>query len=321
MSKLLVIGGSGFFGKSILSAFQRGLLKTWSIETIEVVSRNASKLKVSNPELMNRKIKLTDLDITNCNYLPEAEYVIHAAASTDATNYLNSPKLEKENILAGTKNFCKIAPKFCSNSKITYISSGAVYGPQPKELESIPETYLSKDLNSLPPGKRDYAAAKIDSEKCILELANQGLQISIARCFAFVGPYLPLDQHFAIGNFLRDALNNSPIRVKTTSKVFRSYMYCDDLVKALLNLLQKSDSSCKIFNIGSDHVISIDELAQTIAKIYSLPIEMGKIHEDEVDRYIPNVSKMKQELDMDSLLTNKESIIATILHLEINNEI
>jgi dTDP-glucose 4,6-dehydratase len=130
MASLLVIGGSGFFGNSILDAYKRDLLSPWDIDRIEVVARKASNLANSNPELMSKNVFLHDLDITSCTYLPVADYVIHAAASTDAKNYLSKPEEEKKNIQLGTVNFCKLAEQFLKNSKISlkYYIIYVIYG-------------------------------------------------------------------------------------------------------------------------------------------------------------------------------------------------
>ena len=84
MAKLLVIGGSGFFGKSILDGYRRGLLEPWGITSIAIMARHASQLQKSVPALIGSSVELINGDITSCNTLVEADYVIHAAASTDA---------------------------------------------------------------------------------------------------------------------------------------------------------------------------------------------------------------------------------------------
>ena len=108
MSSLLVIGGSGFFGKSILDAYQRGLLQQWHIQKVFILSRNAQSLMMSNPYLLDPTIQLINGDISQINELPYADYVIHAAASTDASKYLSAGDEEKNNIILGTKNFTKL---------------------------------------------------------------------------------------------------------------------------------------------------------------------------------------------------------------------
>ena len=125
-----MIGGSGFFGKSILSAFQRGVLRPWNIESVLVLARSASKLRITNPELVCGAVDLIDGDIATCKSLPPSDYVIHAAASTDISRYLSQPIEEQLNIQGSVLNYCRLAPRFHKSSKIVYASSGAIYGPQ-----------------------------------------------------------------------------------------------------------------------------------------------------------------------------------------------
>lgn len=208
MASLLVIGGSGFFGKSILDAFQRKLLDPWAIENVFIMARHPEELQKNYPQLVTKNITLIKGDISSINELPSADYVIHAAASTDARHYLERPLEERSNIISGTLNYCKISKKFHQKAKIVYVSSGAVYGMQPSNLNKIPEIFDFLDADQLPLNKRGYAYAKRDSEEAFITLGLDALNVSIARCFAFVGPWLPLDQHFAIGNFINDGLNN-----------------------------------------------------------------------------------------------------------------
>lgn len=270
MASLLVIGGTGFFGKSILDAFQRNLLDPWSIDKVIIMARNPEALQKNHSQLLTSKVKLLKGDIASTNELPFANYIIHAAASTDARNYQLAPLKERSNIIRGTLNYCELAKEFNQKSKIVYVSSGAVYGPQPPNLEKIPEDFVFLDAEQLPESKRDYAYAKRDSEKAIYDLGNYGLNVSIARCFAFLGSWLPLDQHFAIGNFINDGLNFCSIKVNARHKVYRSFMYADDLVEWLMTIAEKSSSSSPVYNVGSDQSILIDELAQKIGAILSL---------------------------------------------------
>lgn len=308
MSSLLVIGGSGFFGKSILDAHKRGLLKTWQIEQIYILSRSASTLKIDHPELVSESIQLVDADISLCGDLPYADYVIHAAASTDASKYLLASEKERDNILAATQNYCKLAKKYHQRSKIVYVSSGAVYGPQPRDLHEISEEFaLEASLDGMPVNKVGYAAAKRESEKMIIELGQCGMKVSVARCFAFIGKYLPLDQHFAIGNFLRDGFAGGQIIVNAKNKVYRSYMYADDLVEWLLAIGRLATEDCPIFNVGSSQSIRIDELAEKISQKFGVSVEGFSCQSSEVDRYVPSVRRamewgMTQKYNIDQAI-------------------
>ncbi len=304
MSTLLVIGGSGFFGKSILDAYWRGLLEHWGINKIIVMARSATATLKNYPELIhpevakfdaskheNRVVELLDSDICTCTSLPFADYVIHAAASTDARNYLSRSQSEKENIQQGVSNFCELAKKHLKESKILYVSSGAVYGQQPATIPYLLEDAPLLPIDSLPVNKQDYAAAKRDGELLIKQLGSAGLNVIIARCFAFVGRYLPRDQHFAIGNFIEDGNKGRPIKVKATTPVYRSYMYADDLVMWLMTLANLADKSCNIFNVGSSDRISIQELAKKLASKFKVKINYPIADNDQPEVYVPSIQK------------------------------
>ena len=293
MANLLVIGGSGFFGKSILDSYRRGLLNHFGITAITVMARNANKLLDEAPELLDGSVSLLNDDITNCTSVPIADIVIHAAASTDEKNYIARAQEERANIQAGIYNFCKLAPHFCKDAQIIYVSSGAAYGQQPASMEQVAEEFALGSIDQLASQKRDYAAAKRDGEMAILELGQQGLNVSIARCFAFVGPYLPLDQHFAIGNFIRDGMRGDLITVNAKSAVYRSYLHADDLVQWLMRIGQMATTACPIFNVGSDEVISIQDLAKKIATYFQVDLQLPQIQGLSVDRYIPSIEKAR----------------------------
>jgi dTDP-glucose 4,6-dehydratase len=284
------------------------------------MSRNAKRLQIEAPELVKGNVDLVELDITTTNYLPEADYVIHAAASTDARNYLSAGEKERENIQAGTLNYCRLARNI-KKTKTLYVSSGAVYGTQPPEISQLEESYCFKDANDIPEGKRNYAVAKRDAEELIRKLGENGMSVSVARCFAFVGPWLPRDQHFAIGNFIADGLAGNPIKVKASHLVSRSYMYADDLVLWLMTVLDSSKSDCPIYNVGSDEEISIFDLADKIASYFNVNSIIGKIDKTICDRYLPNVSKAKEILKLHRRFNLDSTINETITSIyNINKE-
>lgn len=316
--KLLVIGGSGFFGKSILDAYSRGLLKNWGINEVAIIARRATSLRSSHPYLVNSGVTLIDEDIATCSSIPHAEFVIHAAASTDAANYLEKPLEERRNILAGTMNYCKLASKYHLNSKIVYCSSGAVYGQQLENVFGLSEESPFNPIDKMPSGKRDYAAAKRDAEYEIQKLGEYGLSVSIARCFAFVGPYLKRDQHFAIGNFIEDGLQNRSILVKASNAVVRSYMYADDLVVWLMTLASHANVKCPIINVGSEEAIDIVDLANEVANYFGVQVTAPVVRDSNTDRYIPSTKKAFFELGLSLKFNLIEAIDVTTRQIKNN---
>ncbi len=322
MSSLLVIGGTGFFGKSIIDFFNRGNLEEFGIELIYIMSRNANNFPIEYQKLLtniNTKVKFLSEDISAVKELPSVDFIIHAASSSNAQNYINASNLERENIINSTLNFCKLVPKYCANCKVIYISSGAIYGAQNPELSHIKEDENLVPVESLEIFKRDYAQAKRDSEEAILKLGStKNIKVSIARCFSFVGVWLPFDLHFAIGNFIKNILEKKEIVVKAQNNVYRSYMYADDLVYWLMKIMFSANNSCPTYNVGSDEAWSILDLAKFLSEKYKLELIKPEVQNNKIDRYIPSIEKAKKELNIDLKYNLGKAVEKTLEFCKLN---
>ena len=293
---LLIIGGTGFFGKSILDSFKRGLLKEFNIIKILVLARNTDKFKLEFPELISNDIEFINGDISSIATLPEVDFVIHAATSTNMKDYKSvSNNTGKNNIENSITNYCRIALRYHLKSKILYCSSGAVYGKQPLNIEKIDENFsFQEDLSDLSIEKKNYCLGKRFAEKEIINLGKHGLSVSIARCFAFSGKYLPKDQHYAFGNFIDKAEKGEDIIVSATGVVYRSYMEADELVISLFEILQIASIKCPILNVGSDTIITLEQLAKKIANEYNVNYSCPNLNKNIIlDRYVPNTNRLK----------------------------
>jgi len=278
-----------------MNSFISNKLDKFKISHLYILSRSVNNFKKAHHEFINPRIEYINGDIAFLDFLPEADLIIHAATSTRQIDYLNNPFGEKENTEKGVSNYIKLAKKFHKNSKIVYCSSGAVYGKQPSNLNNISEDFPFSDVNTLSVVKRDYALSKRNAESQIKEFGARGYNVSIARCFAFYGKYLPKDGHFAYSSFLESAKNGKDIIVSANREVIRSYMHADDLVESLIKIALNSNPSCPIYNVGSDQAISIFDLAEEIAEKYDVKvIKKEQIDYDNVDRYVPNTDKLKR---------------------------
>ena len=182
--------------------------------------------------------------------------------------------------------------------RFLYVSSGAVYGKQEKEF--------AEECDPLNPVTL-YGKGKMEAEQMCL---GSGIPCVIARCFAFVGEYLPKNAHFAIGNFLADLETKRNIRINGDGTPIRSYLYADDLAQWLVALL-KNGRAGEAYNVGSEEAFSIRELAETIASraIPPLTVEVKGIPSGEkAQRYLPSTEKIRRDLNLSVPRTLVESL-------------
>ena len=125
--------------------------------------------------------------------------------------------------------------------------------------------------------KKEYSKIKLENEKLFQQFGKTGAKVSIARCFSFVGPNLPLNANYIIGNIINNILRNENIIIKANYEIIRSYMYSDDLVRWLLKILDNSNNQCPTYNVGSDNKVSIHKIANVLAKKYNLKVLSPKL--------------------------------------------
>ena len=288
MAHLLFIGGSGFFGKSFVDYYKNNSFHKWGIDRLSITSRN-------------KLLKIPDVDCYfydahNSSELPDADYIIYAASTTDPYRYKNNAKAEISSQEHMRKNFLKALGDGRKLKKILYTSSGAVYGQT--NLNNYRTSEL--DTNCEPHNnifeKQIYSSIKLDWERFLI--GNFSQNVVIARCFAFIGRHLPLTKHFAIGNFLNDYLNDESIFVKSNYPVYRSYMHSDDLICWLLTILTANSQMSLIYNIGSDHEIELHDLANELQIKNEKKIIKYKFDHSKLDRYVPNTNLAKNEFGL-----------------------
>lgn len=307
-SRFFVTGGTGFFGSWILEA-----LTAASDEfglRVSVLTRNPDAFRARAPDLATHPaVRLLAGDVRNFSIPQERfEYVIHAAFDSS-----REPDAEetRNTIVGGTARCLDLARRARARGCL-FISSGAVYGRQPREISRVSEEYADNPASTelLSP----YGEAKRAAEAlCLQTVSETGLEVKIARGFAFVGPHLPIHAHFAIGNFIRDALAGGPIRVRGDGAPIRSYLYAADLAVWILTILLRGRSGAA-YNVGSEAAVSVGDLARLVADTIdpSLAVEIARpASEVPPERYVPSNRKAREELGLAETVELREAIRRT----------
>ena len=312
---LLIIGGTGFFGKSILKYLSINNFTNIKINKIFILSRGKLKLAIYNQKLKKKfKIIKINSNILTVKNLPIVDYVIYAAILKNYKDDNNA-----------VKKYLNLAKKYHLKSKILYISSGAIYGKQPYSVLGFKENYfqLNNKINFKKGYKKEYSKIKLKNEKLFQQFGKLGGNVSIARCFSFVGEFLPRDSQYVVGDFIEKILNNQNLNIKADHQVIRSYMHEEDLVRWLLKIINYSNKNCPIYNVGSDDAISIYKLANLLATKYNSNVNFDniKISDKIFDKYVPNIQKVKKELNLVNNYNTLDAIIKIINLLKKNEKV
>jgi len=311
---IFITGGTGFSGRWLLAVLARAH-DDYSIR-VTALSRDPARFATTCPDLAcHPAIAFVRGDVRYFEF-PKGRFthVIHAATDTSVAADAD-PTTLIDSIVSGTTRVVEFAES-ADIRRLLYISSGAVYGPQPMEIDHLSEDYRGAP-DPLDPRSAYGQAKRLAEQLCACAAGRGRLQPVIARAFAFVGPGLPLDGHFAIGNFIADALNEEEIVVSGDGAPLRSYLYAADLAAWLLTLLVEGES-CAAYNVGSDAAISIADLAARVSGCCSAPpvvtIKGAPKPDAPRARYVPSIARARA-LGLD-VWTQLERAIARTMEFE-----
>lgn len=309
--QIFISGGTGFFGRWLVESFlfANEVLNLRSRATI--LTRSPQNFERKAPAIARHSsINLHKGDIRTFNFPPgNYSFIIHGANESIAKINGEDPDREHFEIITdGTRHILEFAAAARSR-KFLFTSSGAVYGRQPPELERVPESFNAVNEESL----TIYGKGKIAAEKLCAE--DRGLEIKTARCFCFLGPYLPLNEHFAAGNFIRDVLRGNVINVNGDGTPIRSYLHPSDLAVWLWTILLKGKDR-SAYNVGSEQSVSILQLAARISHLSGKECTVH-VHKQAVpgvlpERYVPDTTLARTGLGLEQRISLDDAIERTL---------
>ena len=314
---VFVTGGTGFFGRALLQYWATSYSPLKDAR-FTLLSRDPARFRTQYGALLAPlDVEMVAGDIQQPDSLPKCTdftHILHGA--TDSTHGLAlSPLHRYEQIVDGTQNVLELARRNGA-ARVLLLSSGGVYGPQPTDLSAIPEDYtgMPDPLNP----ENAYSVAKRTAEH-LAALYHQahGVESVIARCFSFVGPDLPRDAHFAIGNFIRDVMAKREIVIKGDGTPLRSFLHQHDLAVWLTTILLHGHVM-RAYNVGSDEVITIADLARLVSLLGGASSEVTILGEKPLGQaalrnlYIPDISLARAQLGLAVTIPLDRAIKMTI---------
>jgi nucleoside-diphosphate-sugar epimerase len=320
--KVFITGGTGFFGCWLLESFAWANYKLDLNALAFVLSRNPVAFEKRAPHLYhNEAINFLKGDIKDFVFPNDSfSYLIHSSVyQQDADERVNNVSMVNE-MLNGTIRILD----FCAQAKVEkmlLVSTGAVYGKAPSHLKSIPEDFTDSIDPTISKSVYHHVRRIMETLSVIYAEEND-FEAKIARCFSFIGPYMPLNGRFAVSDFILNTLSKNNIIIKGDGKAVRSYLYMTDLVIWLWTVLLKG-KSCRPYNVGSELPITIREVAEEFANgsVPPLPVSVLKesFHGVAQDYYVPDTSRTRSELDLQQTIPLSTAIKKTMQwHTDIN---
>lgn len=306
--RIFLTGATGFFGCWLMESLFWANARLGLDASLVALTRDPEAFRARAPRLAgDPALALHAGDQVDFAF-PEGRFdaVIHAAVE------YASPLDTFDRNLQGTRRVLDFAAR-SGASRVLFTSSGAAYGPQPPELPRLEESYGGSPELSDPASA--YGLSKRASEHLgHLWAQSHGFEFKVARCFAFLGPYLPLDRNAAACSFMADALAGRPIQIGGDGTPLRSYLYAADLAAWLWTILMKGQPS-RVYNVGGEEAVSIQSLATRVATVLAPGSDIHVAKQPAPgalpSRYLPSVARARQELGLEAWVSLDEAIRRT----------
>ncbi len=317
----MVTGGAGFIGSHLLD-----YLTSKGEQIIILDDFSGSNRHKSDELLQSSSVELVKASILDQNIVEELMLSVtmcfHLAAVLGVEKINNDPISSFEVNTRGTENVLKAAAKF--NVRTLIASSSEVYG---RNLNMPLTEESDRVLGSPKIARWSYSEAKAFGEFYAFELHKKGLlEVSIARLFNTVGPGQSGTYGMVLPRFVKAALTNQPLTVHGDGTQSRSFCLVSDVVVALDNLINTSASIGQAYNIGSNHEISIRDLASKVIEltnsnsqiVYKKQSEVFGDNYEEPARRVPDISKISKAIGWKPKKSLDEIILEVAQYIKAN---
>lgn len=310
--RVLITGGAGFIGSHLSDAcLERGDevyiiddLSTGSIDNIQHLKKHP-RFHYTIDTVQNWPV-LSEL-VDTC------DVIFHLAAAVGVKLIVESPVRTIETNVRGTEMVLAAANK--KKKKVLVASTSEVYGLS-TEVPFREDGNLV--MGATTKGRWSYACSKaIDEFLALAYWREKKLPTIVVRLFNTVGPRQTGQYGMVIPTLVKQAMAGRPLTVYGDGKQTRCFGYVGDVVSALVDLMDHEGAVGQVFNIGSNHEVSITQLAERIKELTASESEIHYIPYDEayeegfedMPRRVPDVTKIAglvgfaPKVDLDGILT------------------
>lgn len=299
---ILVIGGAGFIGSHLCDALVKDNkvicldnFLTGSERNIDHLLQHPNfefvKHDITQPFVLDPK----ELGLSKFKAAWQGVQEIYFLASPSAHDDVEQWPIETMMVNSqGVRNALDLAVE--NEAKFCYVSSDAVYGELDSSVKQVTES-LEGTVRHL-----SEHAARAEGQRFGEALVEQyrrhkKLDVRVARVFNTYGPRMRLNSARLVANFTYKALNNDEIVIYGGSDAVGSYTYIDDMIKALITLMEQGDE--QPVNLGSDIPIRLVDLAHEIIKMVETSSEVTVIPhfpDGYTKQLVPNIARAKDVL-------------------------
>ena len=303
MDKVLVTGGAGFLGSHLCDRLIASGADVLCVDNFFTGSKaNIAHLQ-SNPyfELMRH-------DITFPLYV-EVNAIYNLACPASPIHYQHDPVQTTKTSVHGAINMLGLAKR--TRAKILQASTSEVYGDP--EIHPQTEDYWGR-VNPIGP-RSCYDEGKRCAETLFFDYYRQHqLQIKVVRIFNTYGPRMHPNDGRVVSNFIVQALRNEDITIYGNGEQTRSFCYVDDLIEAMLRMMQTSADITGPVNIGNPVEVTMLELAERIISLTGSKSRLcyKPLPQDDPKQRQPDISFAKSALKWEPKVSLEDGLKATI---------
>ncbi len=258
--RYLITGGAGFIGGHLAESLLNDGHSVAVIDNFSTGSRKNLAAAAANPRLTVIEADILDGSAPLGDLVKEADAVIHLAAAVGVELVVKDPVHTILTNVHGTENVLRLAAEF--KKRLVIASTSEVYG------KSANEKFAESDdlvIGSPYHSRWSYACSKLLDEFFLMAFHRASkLPGTVVRFFNTVGPRQTGMYGMVVPRFVGAALRNEPLQVYGDGGQSRCFCHVADVVRALRLLLPKEESCGNIYNIGSQQLVTIRELAEAV---------------------------------------------------------